>query len=702
MYNNKKASGTPMKFKHFTRRGYALFACLGKEVIIGTLSVATLTYAKAEGVGTKPITVEADSTATHSEFALDEVRVTGSRAPLTHGQAARMVTVLEQKDIQAAPVQSINDLLKYAASVDVRQRGPIGAQTDISIRGGNQEQVTILLNGINICDPQTGHNAFDFPVDVSDIERIEVLEGPAGRVFGTSSLVGAINIVTKRPVQNRVSAHAEAGSYGYFNGGASVGLASGKWTNTVSGNYTRSDGYNRNKAGRLNTDYEGAKAFYQGTYADNNTKVIWHAGLSMRDFGSNTFYGTGSDDQFEHTFKSYTALQADTRCGKLHLSPSVYWNRNMDRFEYFRGLDNVIPEGGTYGVAYNYHRTDVYGVNLNSYFDWALGRTAVCAELRNEDLVSTTLGEPLDEPKHVHKTDRDYTNGLNRTNISFTLEHNILLDRFTLSTGIVAVKNSWNHMNMRVYPGIDASYRVGKNVKFFASYNTSLRMPSVTELYYSVGGHKADKNLKPEELQALEGGVKYLGGGVTASASVFYNHCKNMIDWILDTNEGSSAVWKSVNFTKINTLGVEASLALQFRTLLPQQRVLKTLGMSYVYMNQDKDEPENIQSRSTLEYLRHKFVANLDLNIWRQLDLTMKYRWQKRTGTFTHKDADGNALVSKFKPYGIVDARLAWNADKYKLFVEANNVFDTKYYDFGSLPQPGTWIMAGASIDINL
>ena len=699
MYNNKKTSSSPMKFKHFTRKGYALFACLGKEVIVGTLSVATLTYAKADGISTQSIMAETDSLATHSEIALDEVRVTGSRAPLTHGQAARMITVLEQKDIQAAPVQSINDLLKYAASVDVRQRGPIGAQTDISIRGGNQEQITILLNGINICDPQTGHNAFDFPVDVSDIERIEVLEGPAGRVFGTSSLLGAINIVTKHPKQNKISAHAEAGSYGYFNGGTSIGLTSGKWTNTISGNYTRSDGYNRNKAGRLNTDFEGAKAFYQGTSSDKDTRVSWHAGLSMRDFGSNTFYGTGSDDQFEHTFKSYTALQADTRCGKLHLSPSVYWNRNMDRFEYFRGLDNIIPEGGTYGVAYNYHRTDVYGVNLNSYFDWTLGRTAVCAELRNEDLVSTTLGEPLEQHKHIHKTDRDYTNGLNRTNISFTLEHNILLERFTLSAGIVAVKNSWNQMNMRVYPGIDASYRIGNNVKFYASYNTSLRMPSVTELYYSVGGHKADKNLKPEELQAFEGGVKYLGNGITASASVFYNHCKNMIDWILDTNEGNDAVWKSVNFTKINTLGVEASLAMKLNQLIPQQHLLKSLDLSYTYMTQDKDEPANIQSRSTLEYLRHKFVANLDLNIWSKLDLTMKYRWQKRTGSFTRKD---NAVVSKFKPYGLMDARLSWNADKYKLFVEANNVFNTKYYDFGSLPQPGTWIMAGASVDINL
>lgn len=702
MYNKSKASGTPLRFKRFTRKGYALFACLGKEVLIGALSATTLSHAKAEGISTIQVNPDTTVLASHREVTLDEVSITGSRAPMTRSQAARMVSVLERKDIQTAPVQSVNDLLKYVAGVDVRQRGPLGSQTDVSIRGGNYEQITILLNGINICDPQTGHNAFDFPVNASDIERIEVLEGPAGRVFGTSSLLGAINIVTKQATTNNVSAHAKGGSYGFFNGGASLRLASPQWHNSVSADYTRSDGYNRNKAGRLNTDFKGIKAFYQGGYADSDFTVNWHAGISSRDFGSNTFYGTGSDDQFEHTLKTYTALQAENRQGRIRLKPSVYWNRNMDRFEYFRGLDNIVPEGGTYGVAYNYHRTDVFGVNLNAYFDWVGGRTAVCAELRNEDLVSTTLGEPLEKAKHVHHTTRDYTNGLNRTNISFTVEHNILLDRFTLSAGLVAVKNSWNHMNMRVYPGIDASYRIADKWKLYASFNSSLRMPSVTELYYSVGGHKADKHLKPEELQALEGGMKYLGNGITASANGFFHHCKNMIDWIYDSSEGENAVWKSVNFTKINTLGAEASLAFHFSQLLPTQQLLKSLNLSYTYMTQDKDEPANIQSRSTLEYLRHKVVANLDLHIWKQLDLTVKYRYQKRTGAFTSKDSDGTVKTFNYRPYSVTDARLAWNTNSYNVYVEANNVFNKRYYDFGSLRQPGIWVMAGASIDLNL
>ena len=686
-YNSNKKQGV-FKFKRFGRKGYSLFAVLGRVVVVGVLSVATLSKSHAEGVGVKPVIDNDTTDKTDRELTLDEVSVTGSRAPLTRAQAARMVTVLERADIQAAPVQSVNDLLKYVASVDVRQRGPIGAQTDISIRGGNYEQITILLNGINICDPQTGHNAFDFPVDISEIERIEVLEGPAGRVYGTSSLLGAINIVTRPRPASSVSAHIEGGSYGYLSAGARANVASGKWNNQLSGSYSRSDGYQRNSAGGLNSDYSGGKAFYQGTYDDDIVSVSWHAGLSTKDFGSNTFYGAKWDDQFEHTLKTYTALQAETKKGSFHLKPSIYWNHSYDRFELFRDAAEKYP--------FNYHRTDIFGVNLNGYFDWILGRTAVGAELRNEDLLSGNLGEPLDNPHHISGTDRYYDHGINRTNISFVVEHNILLRRFTLSAGLVAVKNSWNGMNMKVYPGIDASYRIGDSFKIFANYNTSLRMPSVTELYYSVGGHVADKNLKPEEISSVEAGVKYADHGITTQASVYHNNWKNMIDWIRYTADGPDAPWQSVNFTEVKATGFQAQLTLNFRQIVPTQRILKSFNASYNYLFQDKDIDSSVESKYSLEYLRHKLVANLQLNIVSRLDLGINFRWQDRRGIYT--DFDGT--VKEYSPYSVVDARLSWTAPKYKLYLEANNIFDKNYIDCGCVPQPGTWLIAGLSVEL--
>jgi iron complex outermembrane receptor protein len=88
----------------------------------------------------------------------------------------------------------------------------------------------------------------------------------------------------------------------------------------------------------------------------------------------------------------------------------------------------------------------------------------------------------LKEKHSISGTDREYAFGLDRTNVSLVLEHNIMLEAFTVSAGLVAVKNSWNGMNMRFYPGIDASYRLENHWKLFASFNTSLRMPSATEL----------------------------------------------------------------------------------------------------------------------------------------------------------------------------------------------------------------------------
>ena len=679
IFNQRKA----LRFRQFTRKGYALFACLGRVVTIGVLSVATLESASAatDDISTKTEKTS-DEEQTDKEATLDDVEVTGSRAPLALGQAARMVTVLSREDIQAAPVQSINDLLKMAVGVDVRQRGPIGAQTDVGIRGGTSEQITILLNGINICDPQTGHNAFDLPCDISDIERIEVLEGPAGRVYGTSSLMGAINIVTKDGRSKMAEVRVEGGSFGYLSTAGRIALTSRllPLTSQLSTSYTRSDGYQRAKSGALNSDYSGGKVYYQGGYNTKDIRIDWHAGLSIKGFGSNTFYSAKFDEQYEKTTKIYTAIKGETK-GWFHFSPSIYWNRSYDRFELIRGTEDKVP--------FNYHRTDVFGVNLNSFFDWQLGRTALGAEFRNEDIVSGNLGEPLNKPIHISGTDRDYLYGLNRSNLSFHLEHNILLKRFTLSAGFIAVKNTWNQMPFTLYPGVDASYRIGDNWKVYASYNSSLRMPSFTELYYSVGGHKADKYLKPEELRAVEGGIKYAGQWLTMKASIFHHHSRDMIDWVRDTRE-QDAPWQSVNLTKVNTFGQEVTLASQFSPF--------TLQLSYCHLHQSKDVPDYLQSQYSLEYLRHKVTAQLQMHIAERLNLTVNYRWQDRMGSYT----DTNGQIQSYHPYSVVDARLAWDANTYSIYIAGNNLTCHRYVDYGNVPQPGTWLMAGFKYNLNI
>ena len=666
-----------VRFKRFTRRPYAVFMSLKVEVTIGVLPVAMLTFANVDSVS-----AQTENHAKEMRYELEEVEVTGTRVPMTVGQAARMVTVLDRDDIAAAPAQSVNDLLKYAVGVDVRQRGDMGVQTDISIRGGTFDQITVLLNGINICDPQTGHNTADFPVDISEIERIEVLEGPAGRVYGTSSLVGAINVVTRLDAESGAEVRAEGGSYGFFDGGGHVNLTKGALGNQISGSFSRSDGFSRNAAGRLNGDFRQAKAFYQGRYAHEGADVRWHVGFSQKDYGANTFYSAKYDDQFEHVRKYFTAVQAETKGESYRFKPSAYWNRTEDRFELVRGRPESVP--------FNYHRTDVFGLNLNNTLETFLGKTAFGAEFRNEGVVSTTLGEPLRFPKPAPEGG-EYTVGLNRTNLSFHVEHNILLRRFTLSAGVIAVKNTGNEMDFRFYPGVDASWRFADNWKLYASFNTSLRMPTFTELYYSVEGYKADKYLRPEEMKAYEAGVKYLAPGLQGSVCLYRYHGTDLIDWIKDLSEGADAPWKSVNHAEVNTAGVEASLHIDFDELLHRRSWFRRLRLAYGYISQDKKTEPDVQSRYALEYLRHKAVGQADLRLWRNLNLHLSYRWQDRAGNY-----EQNGAMSPYRPYSLLDARLSWDASSCRLYAEANNLLNVSYYDYGNIPQPGIWVRAGA------
>ena len=694
MYKPQFNKRRVLVFHQFGNKGWSLFSCLGREVVCSVLSVSTLTYASAESVSTDPVTADSVATKTARELTLDEVSVTGSRAPLTKSQAARMVTVLERADIQQAPVQSINDLLKLAVGVDVRQRSPIGAQTDISIRGGTQEQIIILLNGINICDPQTGHNTLDLPCDLNDIQRVEVLEGPAARIYGTSSLVGAINIVTKAPASplgdEQLLLRAEGGSHGYANAAARISLppyserqrvgasAGMGWGGSLSASYARSDGYSRCKAGTLNSGYSGSKAFYQGGYATDGINVNWHVGIADKGWGSSTSYASPkwqADDQYEHTTKLTAALQSTLACGAVSLHPSLYWNQHQDRYEAYRNNPSLIP--------YNYNRTDVCGLQLNSHFDWALGRTAFGAELRNENLVSTNLGEPLTRPHSIHGTDRDYTLGLNRTNISAFAEHNLLLQNLTVSAGFVVVKNTWADMNPTVYPGIDASLRLGSRWKLHASYNTSLRMPSFTEMYYRLQGYQADPHLKPEEMSAIEAGASYHSQLVTYHLALWKHKGRNMIDWVMDTRQADNAVWQSVNHTRLNSLGLEASATISLQS--------STVNLSYSYISQEKDLEPGLVSQYALEYLRHKLVAGIHVPLLSQLTLDTNMRWQDREGQYT--DFDGN--VCDYKPFAVIDARLSWRRPAYELYLKANNLLNTRYRDYGLVEQPGLWLIAG-------
>lgn len=677
MQKNNFCEQKSFRFKHFSRKGYALFACMGREVLIGTLSVATLSHAKAESISIRPEVAE--DTLSRSELRLDEVVVTGSRAPLTLQESAKIVSVITRDDIHRAAAESINDILKLATGVDVRQRGGFGVQTDISVRGGNFDQITILLNGVNISSPHTGHLSADFPVSPEDIERIEVLEGPAARVYGTSAFNGVINIVT-RQTGNGAQVHLVGGQYGYAGGNASIGATLGTFHSQLSGGYTRCDG------ATPNSDFSSTRLFYQGNATiGSNVKVNGQVGYSYKPYAANTFYGASSTDQWESNERWMAAVGADIQLGRIHLSPQLYLNRWYDHYQWHK--DNPAGE--------NFHKVESKGTSLNAWMESILGRTSLGFEVRDERIRSTKLGKLLSEDEwqatggHDGENDKFYKYRDQRANVSAFLEHDVLLKQWTVSLGLMANLNDGLDTKWRFYPGIDVSYRPTEAWKLFVSWNMGLRMPTFTDLYYSGANIEGNSELKPEKTTDYQIGGRYTTRGFIAEVQGFYSHKKNMIDWVTynDANKVSDGIFHSVNF-QMDNKGAEINLQMLPRQLWGDNALVRKIGVQYSYIYEESDyDVDVIMSKYAMDYLRHKVIVSADSKIWKNLNLSLSWRWQDREG--------------KNNPaYALLDGRLSWDTAKWSAYIDGSNIFDKKYYDYVSIPQPGSWFRFGVRFSL--
>ena len=613
-------------------------------------------------------------------IALAAAEVTGTRAPLPADKAVRLVQVLDRQAIQASSAQSVNDLLKQVAGVDVRQRGAFGIQTDISVNGGTEDQLTVLLNGINISNPHTGHLTFDLPVNIDDIERIEVIEGGASRVYGCQAFSGAINIVTRTDNDNHLQAHAYGGSYDTAGANAGLTLTTSDFNNRLSGGYVRSDG------GTYNDDFNKANAYWRGRYSSDHIQATIQAGLSTMNYGANTFYGTGSDSQYEENRRYLVSASAEYK-GQVNIPVQLYWNRSLDHYVWMR----ANPE------AYqNFHQTNVYGANAGANTTWALGKTAIGIELRRENILSTRLGKELPEGEQ-HKVpghDAYYKYKDGRTNLGLYLEHNILIDNATISLGLLANDNTAVAGGMRLYPGIDISWRLGQ-MKLFASFNQSLRTPTYTDLYYNGPGLEGNSQLKPEKSTDWHVGATFTAEGFNTQVKAFYRKGTDMIDWVKKTGE---TVYTTAN-SDIDNIGAEMLTSVDLARLLPSTPLRQlTLGYCYNFKHRVNTE-QQASYASRLTFLRHKLTATLQHNIFSHLDAQWNLTLKNRHGEF---DNAKTGQTQKYGTFATLDLKLTWTRPHYSLYLQANNLTDYAYYDFANIQQPGLWFMGGLKLNLGL
>lgn len=673
-------------WSHFSRRGWSAYASLGRQIRMGMLAastLATVTPVQAE------ISRKESKAIENEEQTLEEVQVTGTMAPLTQLQSARIVSVLTREDIQQAGVQSTNDLLKLVSGVDVRQRGGFGIQTDISIDGGTFDQITILLNGVSVSNPQTGHYSANLPVSPEDIERIEILSGANSRVYGGAAFGGCINIITRREKENSIAAGAEGGMYGTVQGHARTSLTYGRVANRLSVGGGRSNG------GTTNDDWWRAQAYYQGDYDRQALNLQWQLGFSKKGYGANTFYSAAYPNQYDRN-ENYTMSVSGETKGRFRLAPTVWWNRTYNNFELIRGER----------FGENFHRTDVYGLRLLGHIDWKAGKTAVGAEMHNEDILSTNLGRPLENAEYVGahgQRDIFYDHHDNRTDISFNAEHNLTLSHWTISAGLIANRNTSVGHKFRLYPGVDIAYRPATNWKFYASYNKGFRLPTFTDLYYKSPTLSGNTDLRPEVNRSMQVGAQYSRPGLHTTLRAFYHRGHNMIDWVMYT---PTDIYHSASFN-LDNMGVQADMKIDFARLLKKEIFIRSFSVGYTYINQKRHNPTEIyKSNYALEYLRHKLTATLHHGIAGHLTATWSLRWQDRMGGYIRYDANraasGSEQLTPYSPYATLDLKLQWTEARWLVYVTGSNLTNCRYYDFGNIRQPGIWALAGARINFNL
>lgn len=670
-----------LTFRQWSRKRYSLFNIIRRSVKIAVLSIV---YHSSTAMVSDSISVVApDSIRNMIKVELDEIEVGAGRAPELFSESARILTVLTSNQLRTIPATSLSDALKYVTGVDIRQRGPEGIQADISIRGGTFDQTLILLNGINITDPQTGHHNLNIPLNLTQVSRIEVLEGPASRIYGPNAFSGAINIITSPEDSPPLSITASYGNYNSLSVNISGHLKTGQFSHLISTGHKSSDGH------IINTDFKVSDLFIHSSGNLYSGKIDFQAGYSMKDFGAQAFYTPKYPDQFEATRTFLTSLRFTTE-GKVKLSPFIYWRKNSDRFELFR---NEAPE---WYKGHNYHVSEVFGSGINAWFNHRLGRTSIGSEIRSEGIMSNVLGEPMNTSVKVMGEQAFYTKSALRSSFSMFVENRYRINRISLSFGLLAQKNSSISENWRLYPGVDASYQISPFSRIFVSGGQSLRLPTFTDLYYSGPTNQGNPHLRPEEVIHFEIGWKGQSPGIQAHGGIFHQKGRNLIDWI---READNSIWRTANHTRINGTGFQTKLSVFPDRLLNKNTPVIYLTVGYHY-NFQKKKDQDLISYYTLDFVRHKGTVQLEHRLIKNLSINWGLLFQDRNGTYTGF-SNNLPVEMEYRPFWLADSKITYSRGKISANIHISNLLDVKYYDFGNIIQPGRSFRGTISITMN-
>lgn len=601
-----------------------------------------------------------------SSLKLNEVIIKENRIQLPFSQQNRNIWIIDKEKIKSLPARSVSELLSYVSGIDVRQRGPAGSQADISIDGGTFDQTLVLINGVKVSDPQSGHNMMNLPITMDDIDHIEVLRGSASRIYGLNALTGAINIITRIPQKTGVSANVFSGSsfkkkegsdgstYANYGVHASGSLALDKSSHLLSVGQEAGNGY------RYNTAFKNQKVYYQGQIQTGKTdRLDLMAGYIYNNFGANGYYSSPGDKESEETVKTALASVGYTTqiTDFWTMAPRISYRNNVDDYLYIKQTPNKF---------HNHHITNVVNAELNNTFNTEIGTFGLGLEARTEDINSTNLGKR------------------NRKNAGIFGEYKFEpVSRLLINAGVYTNYNS--DYGWQAFPGLDVGYNFYGNWRVFANVGTGQRLPTYTDLYYKGPTNIGNDQLRPEKSKFGEGGIKYNNEQFSFNASFFMRRIDNFIDWVKAVQ---TAPWQPKNFSQVNTKGITLSADYKLKNLVATDMFSSVrFGTSYTYL--DPSFKTTISganfSRYALESLRNQLSGTVNTEFYNRVALTLTARYNQRIN---------------YKDYTVIDARLAYKQKAYSIYADGANLFNAKYVEAGAVPMPGSWFTLGVKAGI--
>jgi len=586
----------------------------------------TLSWGKAQNNSVTPSTQK-----------LKEIILSSSRLETPLTQNSKTVQVITADQIRQTGVTHLIDLLQQVSGVDIKRRGAGATQADLSIRGGTFDQTLLLIDGVKLDDAQTGHHTLNFLPPPQMVERIEIIKGPAARVYGQNAFTGAINIVTKTETPKSITLDLQHGNYDQTNG--SVFLGNTKEKTSILGFMSKntSDGY------RHNTDYDHNQYFIKSIFNRHKMPIDMIATYVGRKFGANGFYASPSAmDQYEETQASLISLSQRHSLENWIFKPKVYWRRGQDMYEYIRNRPEIYR---------NLHITHKVGGALDVTVASDRGITGVGVDISRASIRSNNLGNR------------------SRKIINFFLEHRFYFfnNSVDITPGITA--NYFSDFGTHSYPGLDLGWQINTKLRLYANTGATFRIPTFTDLFYSDKTTLGNDNLKPEEANTQEIGIRFSKARVTAYLAYFSRKSKNLIDFVKNSND-ASIPFRAENIQQVNTNGIDLELMhyIFFNTLTHQFKI------NYSYLENNLVNNGYNFSRYTINNdLKHHLVGSYNWPITQNLNTYFVYKYVERTS--------GDA-------YTVVDASARWTVASFEISLYFNNIFNIDYWESNLVPMP--------------